>query len=285
MPSSELVALVSLLVTTVAAARFIWLNHTNQPVQPRHPAPDSMHYKLKLLDINLAPFFLYVGIVLLSLCAFLLITISFPDQRAVAIIAAGAVMLGSYFILNDLVGWRIKQLEYQLIDAMDTMHSAMQAGLPINQAIATANTLTKGSLKLELAEVIRRLKLGYDDTTAMNRLLTRYNCEGTRLFAQTFIARQQTGSNIHATLQAVTLLLRQRQQQYQQVASKLSGTRYAAIFCGAMPYVLIPLFLAEQPDWFTPLLQHPKGATYISTALILQLLGFIGLRKVLRTTV
>ena len=133
------------------------------------PAIGSLHYKLALLDINLAPLFIHISVALLALCAFLLVNASFPQQVAVAFITAGSVWSGSYFLLNDLVCWRIKQLEHQLIDAMDTINSAMQSGLTITQAISTATTLTKGSLQREFKEITKRLQLGYDDMTAMNR--------------------------------------------------------------------------------------------------------------------
>lgn len=285
---AELIALVCLLLSMLIAARLLWQQRNTQHAELTNahtPQTDSLNYKLAVLDINLAPLFVFSGVALFAFSAFLLIDTNFAQQRAVAFIAAATILLGSYLLLNDLVSWRIKQLEHHLIDAMDTMNSAMRSGLSITQAISTATTLTKGSLQRELKEISKRLEMGVDDTTAINRLVTRYNCEGTRLFAQAFIGRQQSDSNLNFMLPALAKLLRARQQQYQQVRSKLSGTRYAALFCGALPYALIPLFSSEQPDWFEPLLQHPNGATYLATALILQVLGFIALRKVLRTSV
>lgn len=288
MPLYELIIIVILLLIMLWSARAWW--HVRYEKRLMASASKEIktaagiQHKLLILDINLTPISLLIGIIAMATFAYMAVHSAFPQQQGVAILIAIAILVGSYFILDDLVTWRTKRVESTLVDAMDTMLSALQAGSSSLQAISTAASLTKGPIKSELNEIVTRFSSGYDARQAVNRLLNRYNTEGTRLFAQSLVARHQTGSDFQAMLQAVNQLMRQRMQQYNYIKSQMSGTRYAALFCGLLPYVLIPLFLTQEPAWFEPLLQHPNGANYLSIALLLQLLGFFWLRKVLRAS-
>ena len=285
MPWYEVIVLVVLLAVMLVCARAWWfadVQPKQQELEPQTKLTSGIRQKLRLLDINLAPISVLIGILTLSICAYMAIHTAFPQHQSIAVIMALAILISSYFVLDDLVTWRIKRVETELVDAMDTMHSSLQAGLSPLQAISTAASLAKGPLKAELTEIVTRLSSGYDASQSVNRLVNRYNTEGTRLFAQALVARHQTGSDFNAMLQAVTKLMRQRIQQYQFINSQMSGTRYAAFFCGLMPYVLIPLFVSQEQHWFAPLLDHPNGANFLSTALLLQIIGFFWLRKVLK---
>ncbi|GGP75901.1 type II secretion system F family protein [Shewanella ulleungensis] len=287
MPWYEWLILLVLIIVMIICAKEWWQDSNLKKSWSATSSKNAsgLQHKLRLLDINLAPISVILGIISLSVCTYVAINYAFPKQQGIAIIMALAIMLSSYFLLDDLVTWRTKKVETELVDAMDTMHSSLQAGLSPLQAISTAANLAKGVLKSELTEVVTRLSSGYDASQAVHRLVSRYNTEGTRLFAQALVARHQTGSDFSAMLQAVSQLMRQRIEQYQYINSQMSATRYAAIFCGLMPYALIPLFISQEQQWFTPLLEHPNGANFLSTALFLQIVGFFWLRKVLKANV
>jgi Flp pilus assembly protein TadB len=70
----------------------------------------------------------------------------------------------------------------------------------------------------------------------------------------------------------------------QQLKAKLSGTKYAALFSGVLPYALVPLFNYTDPTWFDPLLNNPNGMAFITVAVLCQLFGFLWLRLSLRVT-
>ncbi len=283
----EWLILIVLIIVMIICAKE-WLQGSELKSACSSPTSKSVsvfQQKLRLLEINLAPVSVILGIISLSVCTFIVINSAFPKQQGIAIIMALAIMLSSYFLLDDLVTWRTKKVETELVDAMDTMHSSLQAGLSPIQAISTAANLAKGPLKTELTEVVTRLSSGYDASQSVHRLVSRYNTEGTRLFAQALVARHQTGNDFSAMLRAVSQLMRQRIEQYQYINSQMSATRYAAIFCGLLPYALIPLFMSQEQQWFSPLIEHPNGANFLSTALFLQIIGFFWLRKVLKANI
>lgn len=247
-------------------------------------SPDSSAIRRWLLTLNigLEPWMFVLGILMVASLAFSLVLNIFPAHIPLAAIAALGVILLLFFGLADIAAWRLRLLEVALIDALDTMRASLNAGLSARLSLLAAAQTVKAPLQNELKEIVARLDMGYCAERSVARLLSRYNAEATRLFALAWIARYQTGSDLATMLNSVARLMQERIRQRLTIAGQLSGTRYAAIFAGFLPYLLVPLFLWQEPTWFQALLNYPKGPTYLAGALTLQIVGFLWLRNVLR---
>tara|TARA_R110001606_G_scaffold359310_1_gene511130 strand:+ start:1354 stop:2226 length:873 start_codon:yes stop_codon:yes gene_type:complete len=237
---------------------------------------------LKTLNLNLPVWLVIVGIVIIATTIFMLLLEAFPGHIPVASIAAMAATVFCFNSISDAAKWKIKKIEKGLAEALDMMKAALSSGQSQHQAILMAAQSGKGQVKAELMEMLDRLDMGCSPEQAVFRLTTKYNCVATRLFAQVIIARYQSGSDLTFMLNSVNQIIRDRQRHQIQIDTHLSGTRYAAILCGALPYVLIPILLWQQPGWFDALLQHPSGPTYLGGALFLQFSGYLWLRRIAR---
>ncbi|WP_372761983.1 type II secretion system F family protein [Pseudoalteromonas sp.] len=266
----------------------IFASADNQPQPKLKPHTVTSNERLsvkKSLDIaglKVAPLLFFLVVLALTALAFMVVYSVFAKQINIALIAASSVFIGCFFSLIDLAQWQIRRFETGLVDALETMNATLVAGLSGQQAIQVAQQTAKGSVKTELTEIITRMNMGYSAEQSLARLTEKYRCDASHLFAQTLITHSRTGCDLHLLLKSVALLMQQRLRQRQKVLNKLSGTRYAALFSGVLPYVLIPIFLWQQPNWFDALLNHPQGGTYLSIALVAQLVGFLWLRRSLR---
>nr|WP_243748682.1 type II secretion system F family protein [Pseudomaricurvus alcaniphilus] len=238
---------------------------------------------LRTLGIQLPLSLIIACTLMLALFVISLFLTLLPEYFALAVIAAFAVLVIAFVTIGDLASWRIRRVETGLAECLNTIRASLVAGFPPRQAIEVAAQSTSEPLKAELGEVASRLKLGLSADQSVSRMLTRYNSEGTRLFAQSLIAHYQSGSNYAAMLASVSQLMHERIRQRAVVVGQLSGARYAAIFSGLLPYLLIPLLLWQSPSWFDSLLNHPHGITYLGTAVVLQIVGVLWLRKILRS--
>lgn len=235
------------------------------------------------LDLNPRLFVAGLGVVALAL--FLCFIELFPDAYSLSAMAAGGLVVVVVLLLADFGKWRINRFEKQLIESMDLMNSALRGGLSPRQALVVAADAGKGRLASELGEVSARLDLGLPLQDAISRLTGRFDCEGVRLFTQVLIANWHSGSDFSALLTAVSKLLHSRMKLRTKVASQLSGARYAALFCGLLPYILVPFFLWKQPGWLDALTEHPYGPGVLFAAVMLQVIGFLWLRRVLRSSI
>lgn len=226
---------------------------------------------------------LFLGCVTVTGLAILLLFVElFPDNFALAATAtagAGGIL---FLALADLNAMRSRNFEAKLIESLDLMNAALLGGLPPRQALLVAADTSKGKVKAELLEIVNRLDLGLSVEASVRRMNHRYDGEGVRLFTQALIAKWHSGSDFCALLQAVSELIRDRIKLRLLVSGQLSSARYAAIFSGVLPYLLVPLFLWRQPQWFETLLAHPQGLTFLTGAALMQVFGFFWLRQILR---
>ncbi|MBA6352527.1 type II secretion system F family protein [Colwellia sp. BRX8-3] len=245
--------------------------------------PDSSLYNhLQTLNLNLPPALVIAGIAIVAFAIFMLLLEIFPKHIPLAAIAGMAVTVFCFNSISDMAKMKIKRVEKGLAEAMDMMKAALTSGQSPHQAIALAAQSGQGTVKHQLTEMLGRLDMGCSPEQAINHLTTKYNCIATRLFAQVIIARYQSGSDLTFMLDSVNRIVRDRQRHQLQIDTHLSGTRYAAILCGGLPYILIPILLWQQPDWFDTLLKHPSGPTYLGGALFLQFTGYLWLRRISR---
>lgn len=248
-------------------------------------SPAGFNSWLITIGIKIKPVLVIALLSSITLLVFSVLWTVFPGQSVNSAIGACTVLMMSILVISDLSLWKIKRIESGLIEALETLRSALSTGMSPYQAIRIAADMSRGGVKTELNEIASRYQMGCEVNHAVSRLLERYNSVATRLFAQTLIARDKSGGDLGYMLSEISNLLQERTRQRLKMDAQLSGTRYASIFSGLLPYLLVPLFYWQEPTWFESLLNHPKGATYLSIAMLLQLSGFIWLRKILRSPV
>lgn len=245
--------------------------------------PSQLGNQLATLNLDITPLMLLGMLSTLSVCVLLSFLEIFPNRPWVAAIAGLACLVLSLFILADVSQLLRRRFEEKLVDALDLIHAAVGGGLPPRQALLVAARGAAKPVQRQLTELVMRLDYGLSVERAVAPLLKRYNSEGVRLFCQALIAKWHSGSDFGLMVKSVNELMRDQLRLRSLLTSQLSGARYAAIFTGLLPYLLVPLFLWKEPNWFAPLHQNPNGANYLLGAIFLQLVAYLWLRRLLRT--
>ncbi|WP_372779977.1 type II secretion system F family protein [Litorivivens sp.] len=242
----------------------------------------SLRQSLQTLNWRVEPLLLLGILGGSSLCVVLVFLEFFPESYHLASLAGLAALVMTYFLINDVSRMIRHKFEEKLVDALDLIHAAVAGGVSPQRALLVAANASKGAIARELREVASRLDYGLPIDRAVERMQYRYNSDGVRLFKQALLAKWQSGTGFAPLLQSLSTLLRERTKLRIQIAAQLSGSRYAAIFTGALPYLLVPLFLWKQPEWFEPLKASEHGPMYLLAAVVSQVLGYLWLRRLLR---
>lgn len=237
---------------------------------------------LAKLGIPVDPLLFLSSTTALLLGSFFLFHTAFPERLLLSAIASLGVLVLALMVGSDFLSRASRKVDSRMLDVMDLMNSALLGGMAPRQALEAAADASEGILKAEIQEIVRRLDLGLGIELAISRMRRRYRVESVRLFTQALIAKWHSGSDFSELMKAVADLTRDRLKLRQQVAGQLSGARYAAIFSGLLPYLLVPVIMWRQPDWFDAFTSHPHGPSLLVFAVLLQLFGFIWLRKTLR---
>jgi tight adherence protein B len=199
-----------------------------------------------------------------------------------AILVAVLAFYLPFVVLTEWGRWRAWRFEERLMDPVDFLVSALDAGENPTQALDSAAGVGRDPVKAELRGVVGRLNAGVGIEGALEPMLRRYDSEGVRLFAQTLIVKWRAGGDLGGVMRKVAEVLRERVAINLRLKSELAGVQIAAILIALLPYLLIPFFLATRPTWSPALLDSPSGPVLLALAVSLQLVGFLWLRRILR---
>lgn len=222
------------------------------------------------------------GASLLAVAASVITLRSFAAFPLAALIVFAFALYLPWTFVTEWAKRRGRKFEQALIEAIDLMAGSLYAGGNLSQAFRNAGSVAEEPVRSQFNETDRRLALGMPLNRALGGMQEEFDGEGVRLFTQTLVAKSQSGGDLAPVLKALNETLRDRWRQQRQVQAQLAGARVSAIAVAVLPYLLIPLLVAMQPEWMRTLLSHPLGQPLLLLAVMLQLVGVLWLWNILR---
>ncbi|MBH0056322.1 type II secretion system F family protein [Pseudoalteromonas sp. SWXJZ94C] len=245
---------------------------------------DVLTLSLRVLGLNISNAWFISMAFSLSSSSWFIAKLYYPQASTSAFIVSIVVFITCFITVIDIAHYKLAKFEYQFLEYIETIQSCLSTGLSLQQSMKFADEHADRYIKKQSTLLLQRMSMGSDAETSFTPLIERYNCETVRLFAHSVITHTQSQCDLTDMLKSVCKMMALRTLERQQLEAKLSGTKYAAVFSGVLPYALIPLFSYTDPTWFDPLLNDPNGIAFITVALICQLFGFLWLRLSLRVT-
>ncbi len=244
--------------------------------------PGRVERRLRAAGIGIGPAVVASALVLLAVLIGLGVLRAFPGAFFAAALAAFLAVALPWSLLGAWARWRVGRFEEKLVDAVGFMASALEAGENPLGALATAADAAEPPAAAALDGVVRQLAAGSSIERALTLVIRGYDSEGTRLFTQTLIAKWRAGGDLAPILQRVAQLMRERLAMRLRLKSEMAGARISAVIVAVLPYCVLPVMLWRRPDWIRVFFEHPLGTRMIFVALLLQLLGFLWLRRLFR---
>ena len=97
--------------------------------------------------------------------------------------------------------------------------------------------------------------------------------------------QRETGGNLGEILEKVSHTIRARFKLMEDFRTMTTASRGSAWILCALPFVIILLLVAINPDYMTPLLKEQRGHYVLAVAAVLQFLGIVTIRKILNIKV
>ncbi|ATC86578.1 type II secretion system F family protein [Pseudoalteromonas arctica] len=284
-----LLAIAAVITFVLAASVLVSLyakNKSNQSAKKVNilEEKDVLTLSLRVLGLNISNAWFISMACSLSSSSWFLAKLYYPEASTSAFIISIVVFVTCFIAVIDLAHYKLAKFEHHFLEFIETVQSCLSTGLSLQQSMQFADEHADPYIKKQSTLLIQRMSMGSDAETSFAPLIERYNCETVRLFAHSIITHTQSQCDLTDMLKSVCNMMSLRTLDRQQLKAKLSGTKYAAVFSGFLPYALIPLFSYTDPTWFEPLLNDPNGIAFITVALLCQLFGFLWLRLSLRVT-
>lgn len=180
---------------------------------------------------------------------------------------------------------RVRKFEEQFPDALDMLTNALRAGMALSGAIQVVAEESPDPVAREFGILLEENRLGLDMKEALRKLGGRVDSAELRLFVTAVILQRETGGNLAEILEGTAAVIRDRFRILGDVRSMTAQARLSGLILVIMPLVLAVIIMGMAPDYLKGLLADPIGRYLIVTAVLLQITGYLIMRRIVNIKV
>jgi len=248
--------------------------------------PVAKHLDLLLeranVDMTLGLFIL-CSLFASGVAIFLFLIVGQPFSLAVVV---GLLALGCpYFYLKYITWRRLRRFLEQLPDALDMMSQSLQAGLGLTQAMVFVAKEMPDPLGTEFSVFIEEVNLGLPLADALRKLEERMALPEVRLFNTALLVQREVGGSLAELLNKLADIIRDRFRIERLIKSLTGQNRMSAwTVCSIPPFLGVFMFIRE-PQMMNDMLNDPMGRAMLAAALVLEIIGIVVFRKLIKVRI
>ena len=264
-----------ILILTVATV-MVGLRPLAQAIRRREEEYDLIFRRGLLLDIS--PRLITVGTALIMLVlGFMGYAISRGPIGAGIGGAIGAFL--PHTMIRYLRRRRLRKLEEQLVGGIQTLASGVRAGLNLIQSLALVARDGPNPLRQEFTHMCREYEYGISLDEAMVNAAERIGSSDFRLLFSALHTHRERGGDLGETLDRIADSIREIQRLEKQVQTLTAQGRATARWLGAMPIVILLILYSFDSEGVRSLFVQPTGNLILGAIIVLNILGFLWIRK------
>jgi len=176
---------------------------------------------------------------------------------------------------------RLLKFNSQLPDTLDLLSRSLSVGHAFSEALHQVSSEMPDPIAREFRIAFEEQKLGLSTKVALDRLVERVPLPDLRLCVVAIHIQRETGGNLAEILERVAHTIRDRFKLMEDFRTLTTSSRSSAWILCSLPFVLVFLLSAINPDYMGKLLHDPRGHWVIAVAIVLQLIGMALIRKIL----
>ena len=248
----------------------------------RDRTPGRLERLLRGAGLALPVWLFLIAVALFVLAVAFGVWAAIPQLPLAAVLAGILAAYLPFSLVEAAAHRRARRFLEKFVDAVDVMCAALDGGEPPANALATAAISAEEPAKSEIREAHQRLQVGFSVRRSFARMIERYDSEGLRLLTQTMIVKWQAGGDLSPVLRSVNQIARERLRHDRELRTHLAGAQASAVLTAILPYLLLPFFLWKRPEWFHEIVGTPLGLQLLTIAILLQFVGMLWLRRLMR---
>lgn len=180
---------------------------------------------------------------------------------------------------------RLRQFHDQLPEALTLMANALKTGYSFLQAADVVARELPDPISTEFGQVIRETRVNITLEDALANLLDRVESSDLDLVVTAVLINNQVGGNLSHVLDSISTTIRRRIRLRGQIRSLTAQGRLSGMVIGALPMALAAVILVVNREFMQPLFNHPLGLAMVFIAVVMQVLGYLVIRRIVRVEV
>lgn len=190
-----------------------------------------------------------------------------------------------YVYLQFVIWKRLRKFLEQFPDGLDMISQSLQAGLGLTQAMVFVAKEMPDPLGTEFSVFIEEVNLGLPLAEALKKFEERMNLPEVRLFNTALMVQREVGGSLAELLMKLSNIIRDRFRIERLIKSLTAQNRISAwTVCSVPPFLAVFMFMRE-PVMMNKMMQHPMGRAMLATALVLEVVGILVFRKIIKINI
>lgn len=213
-----------------------------------------------------------------GLCA--VITLAATLEPLFALLAfAGGVLAGLLF-LNIYIRRRQKAFTTQLGDMLIMVANALRAGFSFMQAFELIAKEMDAPIGREVQKVVNEVNIGVDVETALDNMQKRVNSPDFELVVTAVVIQRQVGGNLAQILDTISDTINNRVRMRREIMTLTAQGRASGVVLALMPIAVGGILSVVNPNYLTPLFTEPLGRMAIVVGIIMEIIGYLVIRRI-----
>jgi tight adherence protein B len=228
------------------------------------------------------------GVLIMSLCSGMLaaaIAVWVVRHPLAPIVAAPIGLALPFAWLVNRRSSRFKQFEEQFPEALDLLSRAIRAGHAFQTALGMVADELPAPVGPEFKKTFERQNFGLPLRESMDELADRVTLLDVRFFVTAVAIQRETGGNLAEILDNLAHVVRERFKIRRQVRVHTAHGRFTGYVLLALPAALGCALSFLSPEHMKLLFQERMGQMMLIAAMVMQTVGFIWIRQVIKIEV
>jgi tight adherence protein B len=215
-----------------------------------------------------------------AIVAAILVRSPFAPLLAIAIGAATPTL-----ILIRRRSRRLHRIEEQFPDALDLLSRALRAGHAFQTALGMVADEVPPPVGPEFKKTFDQQNFGLPLREALGQMAERVPLLDIRFFVTAVLIQRETGGNLAEILDNLAHVVRERFKIIRQVRVHTAHGRFTAWVLLSLPAVLAVVLSFINPGHMQLLFREHMGRMMLAAAIVMQAVGYLWIRKVIRIEV
>ena len=177
---------------------------------------------------------------------------------------------------------RFDKFEEQFPEAMDLLGRAVRAGHAFTTGFELISKELPDPVGEEFRVAFQQQNLGLPLRDALQNMAIRMPLPDVKIFVSALQIQREAGGNLGEILDMMSYVVRERFKLRRQVRIFTAEGRMSSYMLTAIPTVALIGMQILQPDYIKPLFTDPKGQLALTVGAVLQVVGYLVIRKIIK---
>ncbi len=197
-----------------------------------------------------------------------------------AVIAAAIGAMVPFLILRLRRRRRLDAFEAGLPEAIDLLARAIRAGHPLSSGLQMVADETQEPVAGEFRRTFEEQRFGLPFDDAVSAMADRVALVDVRILVTAILIQRLVGGNLAEVLDNLADVIRKRFVIRRQLRTYTAQGRISGYVLALLPIVVGIVIYLMNPGYTRLLFEHPIGRFMLVTAAVMQIIGYLWIRKI-----